>query len=314
MRIVITGGAGFLGSHICERLHSEGNIIFCLDNFCTGRKKNIQHLLDKDYFYLIEHDICNPIPSNSLFGKIDQIYNLASPASPPAYGSIPIETFETNILGSINCLEFALKQNATVLFTSSSEVYGEALVHPQPESYWGNVNSVGPRSCYDLSKKAGETLYYDYNRIYGVKTKIVRLFNSFGTNMRPDDGRVVSNFILQSIKNEPITLYGDGSQTRSFCFVDDTINGLIKMINSDPSFIGPVNIGNPNEITINELAQTVIKLTNSKSEIEYRPLPQDDPTRRCPDILLAKEKLGWEPKVSLEDGLIKTIEYFRDTL
>ncbi|MCX5848279.1 MAG: SDR family oxidoreductase [Deltaproteobacteria bacterium] len=308
-RILITGGAGFLGSHLCERLLSEGNAIICLDNFFTGNKENIAHLLSVPHFELIRHDIINPI-----YLEVDEIYNLACPASPVHYQFNPIKTIKTNVIGVINILGIAKRTKAKVLQASTSEVYGDPEVHPQNESYWGKVNPVGLRSCYDEGKRAAECLMMDYRRQNSVNTKIVRIFNTYGPRMAVNDGRVVSNFIIQALKGDKITVYGDGSHTRSFCYVDDIIEGLIRMMNSTDDFYGPVNIGNPGEFTILQLAQIIIKLIKSNSKIEFQPLPADDPAQRKPDITLAKQKIGWSPKIDLEKGLISTIRYFRETL
>ena len=308
-RILITGGAGFLGSHLCERLLFEDNDIVCLDNFFTGNKDNVAHLLRNPHFELIRHDIVNPV-----YLEVDEIYNLACPASPVQYQLNPIKTIKTNVMGVINVLGIAKRVKAKVLQASTSEVYGDPDVHPQNESYWGRVNPIGIRSCYDEGKRAAECLMMDYRRQNGVNTKIARIFNTYGPRMALNDGRVVSNFIIQALQNKNITVYGNGSHTRSFCYVDDMVHGLISMMNSADEFYGPVNLGNPGEFTILQLAQTVIKLTKSNSEIEFHPLPADDPTQRKPDITLAQKKLGWEPKVILEEGLIHTIEYFRNIL
>lgn len=308
-RILITGGAGFLGSHLCERLLADGNDVICLDNFFTGDKNNIRHLLGAPNFELIRHDITNPI-----YIEVDEIYNLACPASPVHYQYNPIKTIKTNIMGVINVLGIAKRTRAKILQASTSEIYGDPEVHPQNESYWGKVNPIGIRSCYDEGKRAAECLMMDYRRQNNVKTKIVRIFNTYGPRMAINDGRVVSNFIIQALQNNNITVYGDGSHTRSFCYVDDMIDGFIKMMNSPDEFYGPVNIGNPGEFTVLELAQKVIALTKSSSQIDFLPLPNDDPAQRRPDIALAKEKLGWNPKINLEEGLIKTIEYFRIAL
>ncbi|MEN6373172.1 MAG: UDP-glucuronic acid decarboxylase family protein [Smithella sp.] len=308
-RILITGGAGFLGSHLCERLLNEDNEILCLDNFYTGNKVNIKHLSGNFRFELIRHDIINPI-----YLEVDQIYNLACPASPVHYQYNPIKTIKTNVMGALNVLGIAKRTKATVLQASTSEVYGDPEVHPQNESYWGKVNPIGIRSCYDEGKRVAECLMMDYRRQNGVKTKIVRIFNTYGPRMAVNDGRVVSNFIIQALQGKDITVYGDGSQTRSFCYVDDLVDGLIRMMNTPDDFYGPVNIGNPGEFTILELAQLVIKLTHSNSKIIYKPLPADDPTQRKPDITLAENKLGWSPKVELEKGLADTIKYFRNIL
>lgn len=308
-RILITGGAGFLGSHLCERLLSEGNDIICLDNFYTGNKNNIAHLLSIPHFELIRHDIINPI-----YLEVDEIYNLACPASPVHYQFNPIKTIKTNVMGVINVLGIAKRTNAKVLQASTSEIYGDPEVHPQNESYWGKVNPVGVRSCYDEGKRAAECLMMDYRRQNSVNTKIVRIFNTYGPRMAINDGRVVSNFIIQALQGKNITIYGDGTHTRSFCFVDDMVEGLIRMMNSADDFYGPVNIGNPAEFTIMQLAQLIIKLTESNSGIEFQPLPADDPVQRKPDITLAQEKINWRPRIELEEGLANTIKYFRDVL
>lgn len=308
-RILITGGAGFLGSHLCERLLREGNDILCLDNFFTGDKRNITHLMGFPHFELIRHDIINPI-----YLEVDEIYNLACPASPLHYQFNPIKTIKTNVMGVINVLGIAKRTKAKVLQASTSEVYGDPEVHPQKEAYWGKVNPIGIRSCYDEGKRAAECLMMDYRRQNSVNTKIVRIFNTYGPRMAINDGRVVSNFIIQALQNKKITIYGDGSHTRSFCYVDDMIEGLIKMMNSADDFYGPVNIGNPGEFTIMQLAQMIIRLTKSNSEIDFQPLPTDDPVQRKPDITLAGEKLGWRPQIELEKGLLNTIEYFRKAL
>ncbi len=306
-KILVTGGAGFIGSHLCERLLKEGNEVISLDNYFTGSKSNILHLLNNNYFEAIRHDITLPF-----FIEVDQIYNLACPASPIHYQVNGIKTIKTSVMGAINMLGLAKRKRAVVLQASTSEVYGDPKEHPQSESYWGNVNMLGPRACYDEGKRCAETLFINYKEQTNTRIKIVRIFNTYGPNMHPNDGRVVSNFIMQALRNEDITIYGDGSQTRSFQYVDDLVEALIRMMNTGDDFIGPVNLGNPNEFTILELADKIIKLTKSKSKIVYRPLPQDDPLQRKPDISLAKEKLGgWKPKIQLEEGLIKTIEYFR---
>lgn len=307
-RILVTGGAGFIGSHLCEKLLNNGNEVICLDNFHTGRKKNLQHLLNHKNFELIRHDITDPIKL-----EVDQIYNLACPASPVHYQSNAIKTIKTNVLGTLNMLGLAKRVKARILQASTSEVYGDPLEHPQKESYWGNVNPIGIRSCYDEGKRVAETLCFDYKRNHNVDIRVIRIFNTYGPRMLPDDGRVVSNFIVQALKNEPITVYGDGSQTRSFCYIDDLIDGIVKMMEND-SFVGPVNLGNDGEFTIRELAEKVIRLTNSKSNIITKELPSDDPVRRKPDLTLAKEKLGYKPKVTLDEGLIQTIEYFKQNL
>jgi len=305
-RILVTGGAGFIGSHLCDRLISSGNDVICVDNLFTGSKDNIRHLLNNPYFEFIRHDMTQPI-----FIECDQIYNLACPASPKWYQKDPIFTFKTSVYGAMNCLGLAKRTGARVLQASTSEVYGDPHVHPQDESYWGNVNPIGIRSCYDEGKRAAETLFFDYHRKHGVEVKIIRIFNTYGPRMDVGDGRVVSNFIVQALKNEDITIYGDGSQTRSFCYVDDLVEGMIRLMNSREDFTGPVNIGNPDEHTIKELAEMVIGLTGSESKIVYKPLPSDDPTRRKPTIELARDELGWEPQVKLMEGLGKTIDYFR---
>lgn len=305
-RILVTGGAGFLGSHLCRRLLNEGNEVICLDNFFTGDKENIIDLLPNPYFELIRHDVQEPI-----LLEVDEIYNLACPASPPHYQYDPVDTTRTSVLGAINMLDIARKCGAKILQASTSEVYGDPEVHPQPESYRGNVSTTGIRACYDEGKRCAETLFFDYQRQYGVTIKIVRIFNTYGPSMNPDDGRVVSNFIVQALKGEDITIYGDGKQTRSFQYVDDLIEGMIRLMNSKDEFTGPVNIGNPDEFTMIELAQQVIELTNSQSQLTYKPLPQDDPLQRQPIIELAKKELDWEPTIKLEEGLKKTIGYFK---
>ncbi|RJP57016.1 MAG: SDR family oxidoreductase [Candidatus Auribacter fodinae] len=307
-RILITGGAGFIGSHLSEKLLEQGNEVICLDNFFTGRKANIRHLLSNPEFEFIRHDITEPI-----FLEVDQIYNLACPASPIHYQYNPVKTVKTSVMGAINMLGLAKRIRVPILQASTSEIYGDPLVHPQTESYWGNVNCLGPRSCYDEGKRVAETLFYNYHQQNKVDIKIVRIFNTYGPRMLENDGRVVSNFIVQALRNENITVYGQGSQTRSFCFITDLLDALIKMMNSG-DFHGPVNLGNPGEFTILELAEKVLKLTGSSSKIIFKPLPKDDPTQRQPDISLAKEKLGWKPVISLEEGLQYTIEYFRKTI
>jgi UDP-glucuronate decarboxylase len=309
-RILVTGGAGFIGSHLCERLLNEGNEVICLDNYFTGSKENVIHLLEHPYFELVRHDVTEPYTV-----EVDEIYNLACPASPVHYQYNPIKTIKTNVMGAINMLGLAKRVNATILQASTSEVYGDPAVHPQPESYWGNVNPIGQRSCYDEGKRCAETLFMDYRLQNGVKIKIIRIFNTYGPNMNPNDGRVVSNFIVQALKGEDITIFGTGNQTRSFQYVDDLVEGMIRMMRSRSDFFGPVNIGNPVEFTMLELAEQVIRLTNSKSKIVFLPLPQDDPTQRKPVIELAyKELNGWIPNVALEEGLIKTIAYFEALL
>ena len=308
-RVLVTGGAGFIGSHLCERLLDLGYEVICMDNLFTGQKDNIRHLLNNPYFEFIRKDVTEDIQV-----ECDQIYNLACPASPVHYQYDPIKTIKTSFIGALHVLGLAKRCNATVLQASTSEVYGDPEVHPQPESYWGHVNPDGIRSCYDEGKRAAETLFFDYHRQHGVDIKVVRIFNTYGPNMRGDDGRVVSNFIVQALKGEDITIYGDGSQTRSFCYVDDLVDALIKMMNSRKGFTGPVNLGNPGEFTMLELAQKVIEQTGSKSKITYMPLPQDDPTQRKPVIELAKKELDWEPTIKLDEGLSKTIEYFKKQL
>lgn len=308
-RILITGGAGFLGSHLCERFLNEGNEVLCVDNFYTGRRANIAHLLSNPYFEVMRHDICFP-----LYVEVDEIYNLACPASPIHYQFDPVQTTKTSVHGAINMLGLAKRVKAKILQASTSEVYGDPTVHPQPETYWGNVNPIGLRSCYDEGKRCAETLFFDYHRQHKLKIKVARIFNTYGPRMHPNDGRVVSNFIVQALKGEDITVYGDGSQTRSFCYVDDLIDGLIKLMNSPDDFIGPVNLGNPEEFSILELAEKVIEMTSSRSKIVFKPLPNDDPMQRQPDISLAKERLGWEPNIGLEEGLRKTIAYFEELL
>jgi UDP-glucuronate decarboxylase len=308
-RILITGGAGFLGSHLCKRLLDEGHEIVCVDNFYTGRKSNIAHLIGHPFFEVLRHDITFP-----LYIEVDEIYNLACPASPIHYQFDPVQTTKTSVHGAINMLGLAKRVKAKILQASTSEVYGDPAIHPQPESYWGNVNPIGTRSCYDEGKRCAETLFFDYHRQHGLRIKVARIFNTYGPRMHPNDGRVVSNFIMQALKNEDLTVFGDGSQTRSFCYVDDLIDGLIKLMDTPDAFTGPVNLGNPSEFTILQLAQLTKEMTGSRSKIVFKPLPQDDPTQRQPDITLAKEKLGWVPKAPLEEGLQKTIAYFRDLI
>ncbi|MFM1921277.1 MAG: hypothetical protein RLZZ303_2911 [Candidatus Hydrogenedentota bacterium] len=305
---LVTGGAGFIGSHLCERLLDRGEEVICLDNFFTGRKRNIEHLRSNPRFELIRHDVINPIEL-----EVDRVYNFACPASPVHYQFDPVRTVKTNVMGALNMLGLAMRVKARVMQASTSEVYGDPEVHPQVETYWGNVNCVGPRSCYDEGKRVAETLFYDYHKQNKVDIRIIRIFNTYGPNMLVNDGRVVSNFVVQALRGEPITLYGDGQQTRSFCYVSDLVDGIIAMMDCE-NFNGPVNLGNPGEFTIRELAELVIEMTNSKSELVFMPLPADDPTRRKPDISVAKEKLGWEPKVKLSDGLKPTIEYFDQML
>lgn len=304
-RILVTGGAGFIGSHLCKRLLDEGNYVICLDNFFTGCIENIEEFYKNPNFELVEHDI-----TEEYFTVIDQIYNLACPASPPHYQYNPVKTIRTSVMGIINMLELANKYGATLLQASTSEVYGDPLVHPQTETYWGNVNPIGIRSCYDEGKRCAETLMMDYHRQFGTDVKIIRIFNTYGPNMHPNDGRVVSNFIVQALKGEDITIYGDGSQTRSFCYVSDLVDGMIRMMNT-PNFIGPVNLGNPEERTIKNLASLIINLTGSNSKLIYKPLPSDDPVKRKPDITLANTNLKWQPKVDIKDGLQETISYFK---
>ncbi|MGC8720694.1 MAG: UDP-glucuronic acid decarboxylase family protein [Thermodesulforhabdaceae bacterium] len=308
-RVLVTGGAGFLGSHLCERLLKDNADVICVDNFYTGSKVNIEHLMGNPYFELIRHDITFP-----LYLEIDEIYNLACPASPVHYQSDPVQTTKVNVHGSINMLGLAKRTKAKILQASTSEVYGDPEVHPQREDYRGNVNPLGIRACYDEGKRCAETLFFDYHRQHKVRIKVARIFNTYGPRMHPNDGRVVSNFIIQALTNRPITVYGDGSQTRSFCYVDDMIEGLVRLMNTPDDFTGPVNLGNPHEVSILELAETIIELTGSKSEIVFKPLPYDDPRRRCPDITLARTVLQWEPKVPLIEGLKKTIEYFDNCL
>ncbi|MDF2849932.1 MAG: NAD-dependent dehydratase [Sphingobacterium multivorum] len=308
-RILVSGGAGFIGSHLCERLLKDGNEVICMDNFFTGDKSNIVHLLQNPYFELVRHDVTEPF-----LAEIDEIYNLACPASPVHYQYNPIKTIKTSVMGAINMLGLAKRVNARILQASTSEVYGDPQVHPQYESYWGNVNPVGIRSCYDEGKRCAETLFMDYHRQHHVAIKIVRIFNTYGPRMHPQDGRVVSNFIMQALQNKDITIYGEGNQTRSFQYVDDLVEGMIRMMATEKSFIGPLNIGNPNEFTILQLAEQVILQTGSKAKIKFLPLPQDDPQQRKPDIKLAKKSLDWSPTVQLEEGLSKTIAYFKTFL
>lgn len=306
-RILITGGAGFIGSHLTKRLLTEGHQITCWDNFFTGRRRNIAEFFEYDNFRLIERDIISPT-----FLETDEIYNLACPASPPHYQADPVHTLKTSVLGALNMLGVAKRNKAKILQASTSEIYGDPLVHPQTETYWGHVNPIGPRSCYDEGKRCAETLFFDYYRQHQIPIRVIRIFNTYGPNMNPEDGRVVSNFIMQALQDQDITIYGDGSQTRSFQYIDDLIEGMIRMMNNDKDFVGPVNLGNPDEFTIKELAEKVLELLpESKSKIIYRDLPVDDPKQRKPDISLAKDKLDWQPKIKLEEGLIKTIEYFK---
>ncbi len=305
-RILVTGGAGFLGSHLCERLVEAGHDVICLDNFFTSQKRNIQHLLSRPNFELIRHDVTHPI-----WLEVDEIYNLACPAAPGHYQYNPIKTMKTSVMGAINVLGMAKRCRARVLQASTSEVYGDPEVHPQPETYRGNVNCIGPRACYDEGKRAAETLFFDYHRANRVSIRVARIFNTYGPRMHPFDGRVVSNFIRQALRNEDITIFGDGSQTRSFCYVDDLIEGLLRLMAAPDDFTGPVNLGNPDEFTIRQLAELTIELTGSNSRLVFKPLPSDDPCRRRPDIGLARERLGWQPRVELREGLRRTIEYFR---
>ncbi|MDL2304623.1 SDR family oxidoreductase [Bacteroides sp. OttesenSCG-928-D19] len=307
-KVLVSGGAGFIGSHLCTRLIEEGNEVLCLDNFFTGSKKNVLHLLNNHNFELIRHDVIYPY-----YAEVDEIYNLACPASPVQYQLDPIQTVKTSVMGAINMLGLAHRLKAKVLQASTSEIYGDPVIHPQPESYWGNVNTVGYRSCYDEGKRCAETLFMDYHRQNNVRIKIVRIFNTYGPRLLPNDGRVVSNFIIQALNNQDITVYGTGNQTRSFQYIDDLIEGLMRVMNTGDDFTGPVNIGNPKEFSILELAKKVIEFTGSKSKIVYRPLPHDDPKQRRPDITLAKETLGWEPVVDLDEGLVRMIEYFKET-
>ena len=309
MRILITGGAGFLGSHLADRLIASGHEVIVADNFFTGRKRNIWHLHNHENFELIRHDITFP-----LYLEVDAIYNLASPASPIHYQKDPVQTTKTSVLGAINMLGLAKRLGVKIFQASTSEVYGDPEVHPQPESYWGRVNPIGPRACYDEGKRAAETLFFDYHRQHNLQIRVARIFNTYGPRMAPDDGRVVSNFVLQALRGEPITIYGDGTQTRSFCYVSDLIEGFVALMDNDKGIVGPVNLGNPGEFTMLELAETVKELTGSTSPIEFRPLPQDDPKQRQPDISLAKNELGWEPTIALREGLNQTIQYFRTVL
>ena len=306
-RVLVTGGAGFLGSFLCERLLAEGCDVVCVDNFYTGTKRNIVHLLENPYFELIRHDITFP-----LYLEVDEIYNLACPASPIHYQNDPVQTTKVNVHGSINMLGLAKRLKAKILQASTSEVYGDPTVHPQTEDYWGNVNCIGVRSCYDEGKRCAETLFFDYHRQHNINIRVVRIFNTYGPRMHPNDGRVVSNFIIQALKNQDITVFGDGSQTRSFCYVDDMVDGIIRMMNTSNDFTGPINIGNPNEFKIIELAEKIIELTGSKSNIIFEPLPEDDPMQRKPNIDLAQKQLDWLPTTDLDEGLMRTIEYFKN--
>ena len=304
-RVLVTGGAGFLGSHLCERLRARGDDVLCVDNYFTGRKQNIAHLLSDPHFEAMRHDVTHP-----LFVEVDEIYNLACPASPIHYQFDPVQTTKTSVIGAINMLGLAKRLKAKILQSSTSEVYGDPVLHPQPESYRGNVNPIGPRACYDEGKRCAETLFFDYHRQHNLRIKVVRIFNTYGPRMHPNDGRVVSNFIVQALKNEPITLYGDGSQTRAFCYVDDMIEGFLRMMETPDGATGPINLGNPVETSVGELAQLVIEMTGSRSHIVHRPLPVDDPIQRCPDISQAKALLDWQPKTALRAGLERTIGYF----
>ncbi|MCF8369291.1 MAG: SDR family oxidoreductase [Bacteroidales bacterium] len=308
-KILVTGGAGFLGSHLCEKLLNQGHEVVSLDNYFTGQKQNIVHLLKSPYFEIIRHDVTMPF-----FIEVDEIYNLACPASPIHYQYNAIKTIKTSVMGSINMLGLAKRVKAKILQASTSEVYGDPKIHPQTEDYWGHVNPIGTRSCYDEGKRCAESLFINYHRQNDVRIKLIRIFNTYGPRMDPEDGRVISNFIVQALKNKDITIYGNGEQTRSFCYVDDLLEGMVRLMNTPDSFIGPVNVGNPGEFTIKQLAETVIRLTNSKSKLVYEPLPEDDPMQRQPDISLARKELGWEPTIALEDGLKPTIEFFKSII
>jgi UDP-glucuronate decarboxylase len=308
-RVLITGGAGFIGSHLSERLLAEGNEVICVDNFFTGSRRNVEHLFDNPRFELLRHDVTFP-----LYVEVDQIYNLACPASPVHYQHDPVQTTKTSVMGAINMLGLAKRLRVPILQASTSEVYGDPAVHPQTEDYWGNVNPIGTRSCYDEGKRAAETLFFDYRRQHDLSIKVIRIFNTYGPRMHPNDGRVVSNFIVQALRGEPITIYGDGSQTRSFCFVDDLVDGMVRLMDTGHDVTGPINVGNPGEFTMLELANAVLEITGSSSTIEHRPLPQDDPKQRQPNIDLARRELGWEPTVALQPGLERTIAYFRSVL
>ena len=309
MKILVTGGAGFLGSHLCDRLVKNGHHVLCIDNLYTGSEENISHLLGLKEFEFLNHDVVEPVDL-----RVDLIYNLACPASPPHYQHDPVRTTRTSVIGAMNVLELARKNDIPILQASTSEIYGDPEIHPQTETYWGNVNPIGERSCYDEGKRCAETLFFDYHRQYATQVRVVRIFNTYGPRMHPNDGRVVSNFIVQALLGQDLTIYGDGRQTRSFCYVDDMIAGFLNMMESSDSFMGPVNLGNPNEFTMLELAEKVREIIGSKSELVFKPLPSDDPKQRKPDISLAKEKLSWAPTVGLEEGLSKTIEYFREKL
>ncbi|TAM45967.1 MAG: SDR family oxidoreductase [Gammaproteobacteria bacterium] len=308
-RTLVTGGAGFIGSHLCERLLGDGHDVLCVDNFFTGTRDNVAHLLSNPHFELLRHDVTFP-----LYVEVDEIYNLACPASPIHYQHDPVQTTKTSVHGAINMLGLAKRVKAKILQASTSEVYGDPKEHPQREGYWGHVNPIGMRSCYDEGKRCAETLFFDYHRQHGQRIKVARIFNTYGPNMHPNDGRVVSNFIVQALRGDPITVYGDGKQTRSFCYVDDLVEALVRLMNSPDAFTGPVNLGNPEEFTILDLAQKVVALTGARSEIVFKPLPSDDPVQRCPDIGLARQTLGWQPSVRLQDGLVKTVSYFRKML
>jgi UDP-glucuronate decarboxylase len=308
-RILVTGGGGFIGSHLCEKLLKGGSEVLCVDNFFTGAKDNIAHIMNNPYFEAMRHDITFP-----LYVEVDEIYNLACPASPIHYQLDPVQTIKTAVHGAINMLGLAKRLKTKILQASTSEIYGNPAVHPQPETYWGSVNPIGVRSCYDEGKRCAETLFFDYHRQHKLKIKVARIFNTYGPRMHLNDGRVVSNFIIQALSGEDITVYGDGTQTRSFCYIDDMVDGLIKLMNTPDDLTGPVNLGNPSEISILELVEKVLKITKSRSKIVYKPLPQDDPVRRCPDITLAKKRLGWQPKTNLEEGLKKTVGYFKRIL
>lgn len=308
-RILVTGGGGFIGSHLCEKLLKGGSEVLCVDNFFTGAKNNIAHIMDNPYFEAMRHDITFP-----LYVEVDEIYNLACPASPIHYQLDPVQTIKTAVHGAINMLGLAKRLKTKILQASTSEIYGNPAVHPQPETYWGSVNPIGVRSCYDEGKRCAETLFFDYHRQHKLKIKVARIFNTYGPRMHLNDGRVVSNFIIQALSSKDITVYGDGTQTRSFCYIDDMVDGLIKLMNTPDDLTGPVNLGNPSEISILELVEKVLKITKSRSKIVYKPLPQDDPVRRCPDITLAKKRLGWQPKTNLEEGLKKTVGYFKRIL
>lgn len=308
-RVLITGGAGFIGSHLSERLLAEGNEVICVDNFFTGSRRNVERLFGNPHFELMRHDVTFP-----LYVEVDQIYNLACPASPVHYQHDPVQTTKTSVMGAINMLGLAKRLRVPILQASTSEVYGDPAVHPQTEDYWGNVNPIGTRSCYDEGKRAAETLFFDYRRQHDLSIKVIRIFNTYGPRMHPNDGRVVSNFIVQALRGEPITIYGDGSQTRSFCFVDDLVDGMVRLMNTGHEVTGPINVGNPGEFTMLELANAVLEITGSSSQIEHRPLPQDDPKQRQPNIDLARRELGWEPTIALRAGLERTVEYFRGVL